>query len=52
MEKFLSYLQLLLRAGKYRDMLIILNSGSKTFNLAGLIHSHVIITTKEADGNL
>ena len=29
--------------GKYRDILIVLNSGSKTFNLAGLIHSHVII---------
>lgn len=31
------------KGGKYRDMLITLNSGSKTFNLAGLIHSHVII---------
>ena len=33
----------IVKGGKYRDMLIILNSGSKTFNLAGLIHSHVII---------
>lgn len=29
--------------GRYRDMLVTLNSGSKTFNLAGLIHSHTII---------
>ena len=29
--------------GAYKDMLVTLNSGSKTFNLAGLIHSHVII---------
>lgn len=29
--------------GMYRDIIITLNSGSKTFNLAGLIHSHVII---------
>lgn len=29
--------------GGYKDILITLNSGSKTFNLAGLIHSHVII---------
>lgn len=33
----------LVGGGKYKDMLILLNSGSKTFNLAGLIHSHVII---------
>lgn len=33
----------MVQGGKYRDRLIILNSGSKTFNLAGLIHSHVII---------
>ena len=32
-----------LKGGAYKDMLILLNSGSKTFNLAGLIHSHVII---------
>lgn len=36
----------LVKDGKYRDMMIILNSGSKTFNLAGLIHSHVIIYDK------
>lgn len=30
--------------GKYRDMVITLNSASKTFNLATLIHSHIIIT--------
>ncbi len=29
--------------GKYKDMLITLNSASKTFNLAGLLHSHIII---------
>lgn len=32
-----------LGGGRYKDMLITLNSGSKTFNLAGLIHSHTII---------
>lgn len=37
----------LVGGGKYKDMLIILNSGSKTFNLAGLIHSHVIIFDKK-----
>lgn len=30
--------------GKYRDMVITLNSASKTFNLATLIHSHILIT--------
>lgn len=29
--------------GEYKDILVILNAGSKTFNLAGLIHSHVVI---------
>lgn len=33
--------------GRYKDMLITLNAGSKTFNLAGLIHSHVIIQDKK-----
>ncbi|WP_349944292.1 MalY/PatB family protein [Lacrimispora sp. BS-2] len=33
--------------GKYKDILITLNAGSKTFNLAGLIHSHVIIFDKQ-----
>ena len=37
----------LIADGKYKDMLITLNSGSKTFNLAGLIHSHVIIQSEE-----
>jgi cystathionine beta-lyase len=32
-----------LEGGKYRDMLVTVNSGSKTFNLAGLTHSHTII---------
>jgi cystathionine beta-lyase len=32
-----------LGGGTYKDMLITVNSGSKTFNLAGLIHSHTII---------
>jgi cystathionine beta-lyase len=29
--------------GKYKDILVTLTAASKTFNLAGLIHSHVII---------
>ncbi|MGM9590653.1 MAG: MalY/PatB family protein, partial [Faecousia sp.] len=29
--------------GAYRDMIVTLNAASKTFNLAGLIHSHIII---------
>ncbi|MCD8161089.1 MAG: pyridoxal phosphate-dependent aminotransferase [Clostridiales bacterium] len=29
--------------GKYRDILLILNSATKSFNLATLIHSHIII---------
>lgn len=33
----------LVSSGKYKDILVTLNSGSKTFNLAGLIHSHTII---------
>lgn len=33
--------------GKYRDNLITLNAASKTFNLAGLIHSHIIITNEK-----
>ena len=33
--------------GKYKDILIVLNAGSKTFNLAGLIHSHVIIFDRQ-----
>lgn len=33
----------IVKGGKYRDNLITVNSASKTFNLAGLIHSHVII---------
>lgn len=30
--------------GRYRDIVVTLNSASKTFNLATLIHSHIIIT--------
>ena len=30
--------------GRYRDIVITLNSASKTFNLATLLHSHIIIT--------
>lgn len=30
--------------GKYRDIVVTLNAASKTFNLAALIHSHIIIT--------
>lgn len=33
--------------GKYRDMVITLNSATKTFNLATLIHSHIIITNEK-----
>lgn len=33
--------------GKYQDMVITLNSASKTFNLATLLHSHIIITNGE-----
>ncbi|MGN0977557.1 MAG: MalY/PatB family protein [Faecousia sp.] len=29
--------------GAYRDRIVTLNAASKTFNLAGLIHSHIII---------
>ncbi|WP_312500576.1 MalY/PatB family protein [Lacrimispora sp.] len=43
-KKFVS--SALVMNGKYKDILITLNAGSKTFNLAGLIHSHVIIFDK------
>lgn len=33
--------------GKYRDIILTLNSASKTFNLATLLHSHIIITNEE-----
>lgn len=33
--------------GKYRDIVITLNSATKTFNLATLIHSHIIITNEK-----
>ncbi|MDF7639659.1 pyridoxal phosphate-dependent aminotransferase [Lactobacillus sp. ESL0791] len=33
--------------GKYRDNLVTLNSGSKSFNLAALNHSHIIITNQK-----
>lgn len=33
--------------GKYRDIVLTLNSASKTFNLATLLHSHIIITNDE-----
>lgn len=29
--------------GKYKDRIVTLNAASKTFNLAGLLHSHIII---------
>ena len=44
-KKFVS--SALVGDGKYKDILITLNAGSKTFNLAGLIHSHVIIFDKQ-----
>ncbi|MDO5416555.1 MAG: MalY/PatB family protein [Lachnospiraceae bacterium] len=40
-KKFVSSVNV--RGGDYKDILIILNAASKTFNLAGLIHSHVVI---------
>lgn len=43
-KKFVSSAKV--KDGKYKDILITLNAGSKTFNLAGLIHSHVIIFDK------
>ncbi|MCD8369215.1 MAG: pyridoxal phosphate-dependent aminotransferase [Clostridiales bacterium] len=33
--------------GKYRDIVITLNSATKVFNLATLLHSHVIITNEK-----
>ncbi len=30
--------------GKYRNILVTLNSASKTFNLASLVHSHIVIS--------
>lgn len=33
--------------GKYRDMVLTLNSATKTFNLATLLHSHIIITNEK-----
>lgn len=33
--------------GAYQDMVITLSSASKTFNLAGLLHSHIIITDEK-----
>lgn len=33
--------------GKYRDMVVTLNAASKTFNLAGLLHSHIIIADEK-----
>ena len=33
--------------GKYRDMIVTLNAVSKTFNLAGLLHSHIIIADEK-----
>jgi cystathionine beta-lyase len=37
----------IVKGGEYKDNLVILNAGSKTFNLAGLIHSHVVIYDKK-----
>lgn len=33
--------------GKYQDRIICLNAASKTFNLAGLLHSHIIIADEK-----
>ena len=37
----------LIGSGKYNDHLIVLSSASKTFNLAGLVHSHIVIPDPE-----
>ena len=44
-HKFIS--SSIVKGGAYKDILILLNAGSKTFNLAGLIHSHVIIFNED-----
>lgn len=41
------YSAAVVKNGAYRDNVVILNAGSKTFNLAGLIHSHVVIYDKK-----
>ncbi|MGN0158613.1 MAG: MalY/PatB family protein [Brotaphodocola sp.] len=33
--------------GKYRDIVLTLSSASKTFNLATLLHSHIVITNEK-----
>lgn len=33
--------------GKYRDIVITINSASKTFNMATLLHAHIIITDEK-----
>lgn len=38
---------MLVENGKYNDNLIVLSSASKTFNLAGLIHSHILICNED-----
>lgn len=37
----------MVRNGAYRDMVVTLSSASKTFNLATLIHAHIIITDEK-----
>jgi len=37
----------IVKGGKYRNNLICLSAASKTFNLAGLIHSHIVIMDKK-----
>ena len=37
----------MVKGGRYRDRLIILNSATKTFNLATLLHSHIIIPSAQ-----
>ena len=37
----------MVKGGRYRDGLIILNSATKTFNLATLLHSHIIIPSAQ-----
>ncbi|RLK63494.1 pyridoxal phosphate-dependent aminotransferase [Atopobacter sp. AH10] len=33
--------------GKYKDQIILVNAASKTFNLAGLVHSNIVIENEE-----
>lgn len=38
--------------GKYKDRIILVNAASKTFNLAGLLHSNIVIENKDLQKKL